>query len=195
MTYPLPSPALKEFLERLCPGEVRSGVVASIEQFGVLIDLDEAPERSVGFIPVPEVSWKWHSSCEEVVAVGQRVTAEVLGVDTEMRGQAILSLIALQPNPWLAWVDRVGTVLSGCVTEVVPFGVFVGIDVGMSGLVHDSELPRAGMQHGIRIGDEMSVRIAEVDATQRRVRLSFLSVSRRRKFHRRALPLLDAAEA
>jgi small subunit ribosomal protein S1 len=161
--------ALKEFLSTLRRGEVRSGVVVSIEQFGVLVDLDGAPESMAGIIPLPEVSWKWLPS-DEVLAAGQRVTAEVLDVESETRGQAVLSLIALQSNPWLAWVDRVGCVLTGRVTKVVPFGVFVGVDDDMNGLVCNSQLPCLG--DCFRIGDEITVQIAKVEPERRRIHLA-----------------------
>lgn len=126
----------------------------------------------MGHIPPPEVSWKWLSSCGQALTVNQRVTGQILGVDAEVRGQATLSLSALQPNPWLAWMDRVGSVLSGRVTRVVPFGVFVGVDDGMDGLVHSSDLSRQGSEHAVRVGDQMTVQISEVDPVQRRIRLS-----------------------
>ncbi|MBD9727495.1 hypothetical protein [Streptomyces caniscabiei] len=76
------------------------------------VALDGAPEASAGFIPPPELSWRWISSCHEAVSLGQRVTAEVLALDTEIRGQAVLSLVALQPNAWSLWADRAAA-LSG----------------------------------------------------------------------------------
>ncbi|MCZ4103311.1 S1 RNA-binding domain-containing protein [Streptomyces sp. H39-C1] len=171
MTYPLP-PRVKDFLATLHRGDACSGEVASIHQFGVLVNLDGAPEPSMGHIPPSEVSWKWLSSCGEAVTVGQRVTGQVLGVDAEMRGQVTLSLIAQQPNPWLAWTGRVGSVFSGRVTRVVPFGVFVGVDEGMDGLVHNSELSQQGSEQALRVGDEMAVQISEVDPLRRLIRLS-----------------------
>ncbi|MER5871933.1 S1 RNA-binding domain-containing protein [Streptomyces sp. NPDC002044] len=172
MTYPLPSTALNDFLMALHPGDVVAGVVARIENFGVFVDLDGAPEASAGFIPPPELSWRWISSCHEAVSLGQRVNAEVLALDTEMRGQAMLSLVALQPNPWSLWTDRAGSVIRGRVTKLVPFGIFVSLDEGIAGLVHHSELPPAGPERTVRIGDEMTVQIAEVDVPMRRIRLS-----------------------
>jgi ribosomal protein S1 len=172
VTYPLPSRALNDFLATLHPGEVVAGVVAGIENFGVFVDLDGAPEASAGFIPPPELSWRWISSCHEAVSLGQRVTAEVLALDTEVRGQAVLSLAALQPNPWSRWADRVGSVIQGRVTKLVPFGIFLSLDEGIAGLVHRSELPPSGTRWKVRIGDEMTVRITEVDVPMRRIRLS-----------------------
>ncbi|MEU3504048.1 S1 RNA-binding domain-containing protein [Streptomyces hundungensis] len=87
VTYPLPSKVLKDFLQSLRPGEVVAGTVSGIENFGVFVNLDGAPETSVGFIPPPELSWRWISSGHEVVSLGQRVSAEVLALDTELRGQ------------------------------------------------------------------------------------------------------------
>ncbi|MFD7541947.1 S1 RNA-binding domain-containing protein [Streptomyces sp. NPDC059819] len=101
MAYPLPSKALRDFLLSLRPGDVVAGVVSGIENFGVFVDLDGAPEASVGFVPPPELSWRWITSCHEAVSLGQRVSAEVLALDVERRGQAVLSLVALQENPWL----------------------------------------------------------------------------------------------
>jgi len=93
--------------------------VAAIEQFGVLMDLDGPPEPSVGRIPVPQLSWEWISDSSQVVTVGRQVTVEVVGVDTKLRGQAVLSLRALQANPWLPWADQVGSVIRGRVTKLV----------------------------------------------------------------------------
>ncbi|MGW2994663.1 S1 RNA-binding domain-containing protein [Streptomyces sp. NPDC001193] len=172
MTYPLPSKALSDFLTTLHPGDVVAGVVVGIENFGVFVDLDGAPEASVGFIPPPELSWRWISSCQEAVSLGQRVTAEVLALDSEMRGQAVLSLVALQPNPWSLCADRAGSVIRGRVTKLVPFGIFVRLDDGIAGLVHRSELPPARPELAARIGDEMTVRVTDVDVPMRRIRLS-----------------------
>lgn len=102
------------------------------------------------------------------------MTAEVLALETEVRGQAVLSLVALQPNPWSLWADRAGSVVRGRVTKLVPFGIFVGLDDGIAGLVHCSELLPAGPEQAVRIGDEMIVRIAEVDVPMRRIRLSLV---------------------
>ncbi|WP_171165537.1 S1 RNA-binding domain-containing protein [Streptomyces sp. I05A-00742] len=171
MTTPPLSPALRAFLATVVPGERRTGAVTAVEGFGVLVDLDGAPEPSVGFIPPTEVSWSWISSCHEVVTRGMRVTAEVLAVDTVTRGQVVLSLCALRPNPWVAWADEVGRVLRGRVTQVFPFGVGVGLEDGVGGLVHAPAPARAGDGFGVRIGDEMTVRITEVDVRRRRIGL------------------------
>ncbi|MET7520139.1 S1 RNA-binding domain-containing protein [Streptomyces sp. NPDC005480] len=89
------------FLKSLRAGDVLSGAVASVERFGVFVDLDEGPKHpafpGVGFITVPELSWLHFESASDVVEVGQRVACAFLGFDTT-NGEARLSLRALVPG-------------------------------------------------------------------------------------------------
>jgi ribosomal protein S1 len=164
---------LLRFLATLRPGEVVQGTVTRIENFGVFVDLDGGPEPEIGFVPVPELSWKWISSAHEAVAVGQRVSAEVLALDTETRGQATLSLCALQENPWKAWADRVGSVATGRVTgNFVPHGVFVTLEDGIAGLLPYGELGPPGQQQTVDHGSELTVQVVDVEVPLRRMRLS-----------------------
>ena len=162
-----------QFLTTLGPGDVVHGTVARIENFGVFVDLDGAPEPEIGFVPPPELSWKWISSAHEVVALGQRVSAEVLALDFEIRGQAVLSLCALQENPWMAWVDRVGSVVTGQVTgNFVPLGIFVALADGVEGLLPYNELAPVGRQETVPLGSEVTVQVADVQVSRRRILLS-----------------------
>ncbi|MDX3510660.1 S1 RNA-binding domain-containing protein [Streptomyces caniscabiei] len=156
------------------------GTVAAVERFGVFVALDDGPEHplfpGVGFITVPELSWRRIGDVSEVVRVGQRVDCEFLQFDT-WNGEARLSLRALQPDPLQGFADRVGVGrrLSGRVTKVVPFGVFVEVGEGIEGLVHLSELtvePVESPDGVVRVGDEMTVVVTEVDRVRRRVALS-----------------------
>jgi small subunit ribosomal protein S1 len=121
--------------------------VAAIERFGVFVAVDEGPEHpvypGVGFITYPELSWRRFETASDVVEVGQRVSCEFLQFDT-WNGEARLSLRAMQPDPFVVFVDGVvvGQRLSGRVTKLVPFGVFVEVADGIEGLVHLSELTR-----------------------------------------------------
>ncbi|MFC7484523.1 S1 RNA-binding domain-containing protein [Luedemannella flava] len=78
-------PDLWEFLESLQPGDVPSGTVSAIESFGVFVALDDGPDHpvvpGVGFITIPELSWRHGEPVADVVAVGQRVCAEFLQFD------------------------------------------------------------------------------------------------------------------
>ena len=165
-------------LTTLCPGDVVHGTVTRIENFGVFVDLDGGPEPEIGFVPPPELSWKWISSAHEVVALGQRVNAEVLALDSETRGQALLSLCALEENPWMAWVDRVGSVVTGHVTgNFVPHGVFVAIEDGVEGLLRYDELAPVGQQETVPLGSQVTVQVADVEVSRRRILLSLPKIS------------------
>ncbi|MBD9701084.1 S1 RNA-binding domain-containing protein [Streptomyces sp. ID01-12c] len=174
------APELWAFLGGLRVGDVLGGTVAAVERFGVFVALDDGPEHplfpGVGFITVPELSWRRIGDVSEVVRVGQRVDCEFLQFDT-WNGEARLSLRALQPDPLQGFADRVGVGrrLSGRVTKVVPFGVFVEVGEGIEGLVHLSELtvePVESPDGVVRVGDEMTVVVTEVDRVRRRVALS-----------------------
>jgi ribosomal protein S1 len=83
------------FLNSLRLGEVRTGTVADVREFGVFVHLDGEPaEVCTGFIRVPDLSWAHFDHPAEVVAVGQRVTVAVINVDTD-REQVAVSLKAL----------------------------------------------------------------------------------------------------
>lgn len=174
------NPELWAFLKRLRRGETVAGTVAAIERFGVFVALDEGPGHpvhpGVGFITYPELSWRRVEAASEVVEIGQRVSCEFLQFDT-WNGEARLSLRAMRPDPFAVFTDglAVGRPLRGRVTKLVPFGVFVQVADGIEGLVPHSELgavPGAAPEEVVRIGDEISVVVADVDRERRRLTLS-----------------------
>jgi ribosomal protein S1 len=174
------NPELWAFLKRLRPGEILAGTVAAIERFGVFVALDEGPEHpiypGVGFITYPELSWRRFEAASDVVEIGQRVSCEFLQFDT-WNGEARLSLRAMQPDPFLEFVEGivVGQRLSGRVTKQVPFGVFVEVADGLEGLVHLSELsavPVAAPEDVVQTGDQLTVIVTDIDRERRRLLLS-----------------------
>ncbi|MGH1555798.1 S1 RNA-binding domain-containing protein [Streptomyces sp. L7] len=139
------NPELWAFLTSCQPGQVLSGTVAAIERFGVFVALDDGPDHpvfpGVGFITIPELSWRHIDAVSDVVRVGQRVTCEFLQFD-DWNGEARLSLRAMRPDPFAVFAEgvTVGQPLRGQVTKVLPFGVFVRVADGIEGLVHLREL-------------------------------------------------------
>lgn len=113
----------------------------------------------------------------DVVEVGEEVTVEVLDVDLA-RERISLSRKALLEDPLPAFVPRVGEIVSGRVTKLVPFGAFVrigGEEDGFEGLVHNSELAEgtvARPEDVVAVGDELVVKITQVDRERRRMALS-----------------------
>jgi len=161
-----------EFLNKLQKGQVRTGVVSSIVNFGAFVDLGGVD----GLVHVSELSWKHIDHPSEVVEVGQEVTVEVLDVDLE-RERVSLSLKATQEDPWrqFARTHQIGQVVPGKVTKLVPFGAFVRVDEGIEGLVHISELAERHVEipeQVVQVGDEIMVKVIDIDLDRRRISLS-----------------------
>ena len=161
-----------EFLNKLAKGQVRTGVVSSIVNFGAFVDLGGVD----GLVHVSELSWKHIDHPSEVVEVGQEVTVEVLDVDLD-RERVSLSLKATQEDPWrqFARTHQIGQVVPGKVTKLVPFGAFVRVDEGIEGLVHISELAERHVEipeQVVQVGDEILVKVIDIDLERRRISLS-----------------------
>ncbi|WP_327236575.1 S1 RNA-binding domain-containing protein [Streptomyces sp. NBC_01317] len=173
------NPELWAFLTSRQRGEILTGTVAAIERFGVFVSLDDGPDHpvfpGVGFITIPELSWRRVEAVSDVVRVGQQVSCEFLQFD-DWNGEARLSLKAMRPDPFAAFAEAtpVGRRLHGQVTKVVPFGVFVRVADGIEGLVHLRDLPRslAGTrEQAFQAGEDVTVVVTEIDRPRRRLTL------------------------
>ncbi|EHM23741.1 MULTISPECIES: S1 RNA-binding domain-containing protein [Streptomyces] len=158
------------FLKTLRRGQVVTGTVTTIADFGVtFVDIG----GFTAMINLPELSRRPFDHPSDVVSVGQEVTAEVLGVDM-VRERVQLSLRAVQEDPWPQVAQRIGEVVIGPVTKIVPFGVFVRVEDrgdGFEGLVHTSELD-ASSRDVVEVGDALTVKIIDVDLARCRIVLS-----------------------
>ena len=160
------------FLNQLQKGQVRSGVISSIVNFGAFVDLGGVD----GLVHVSELSWKHIDHPSEVVEVGDEVTVEVLEVDFE-RERVSLSLKATQEDPWQAFArtNSINQVVNGEVTKLVPFGAFIKVFEGIEGLVHISELAERHVEipeQVVQVGDKLFVKIIDIDLERRRISLS-----------------------
>jgi small subunit ribosomal protein S1 len=161
-----------EFLANLKPGEIRSGVVSSVVNFGAFVDLGGMD----GLVHVSELSWKHVDHPSSVVTVGDEVTVQVLDVDLS-RERISLSLKATQQDPWqeFATSHQVGELVYGRVTKLVPFGAFVQVGEGIEGLVHISEMAVHHVEAPEQVvtpGEELWVKIIDIDLDRRRISLS-----------------------
>jgi len=166
----------KKFLESLQKGERRKGTVSSIVNFGAFVDLGGVD----GLVHVSELSWKHVDHPSEVVQVGQEVEVEILDVDLE-RERVSLSLKATQEDPWKEFERKyqAGEIIEGQVTKLVPFGAFVRVAPGIEGLVHISELSEQHVdspESVLSVGDQVRVKVIEVDVARRRISLSMRQV-------------------
>ena len=161
-----------QFLDTLQKGQIRSGVVSSIVNFGAFVDLGGVD----GLVHVSELSWKHIDHPSEVVEVGQEVSVEVLDVDMD-RERVSLSLKATQEDPWqtFARTHAIGQVVPGKVTKLVPFGAFIRVEDGIEGLVHISELAQRHVEvpeQVVKVGEEVFVKVIDIDLDRRRISLS-----------------------
>ena len=162
----------EDFLHNLKPGESRRGTVSSVVNFGAFVDLGGMD----GLIHVSELSWKHVDHPSSVVAVGDEVQVQVLDVDLD-RERISLSLKATQQDPWqeFAGAHRVGELVYGRVTKLVPFGAFVQVGEGIEGLVHISEMASHHVdlpEQVVNPGEELWVKIIDIELNRRRISLS-----------------------
>ncbi|GAA3390738.1 DUF6817 domain-containing protein [Streptomyces roseoviridis] len=153
----------RAFLRRLRRGAVHTGTVSRIEPWGVFVDLGGVD----GMINAAELSWERYEDYADVVSVGEELEVEVVDVDLD-RERISLSRKALLPDPWPAFArEAPGRVVTGPVTKVVPFGVFVCVADGIEGLVHADALGGVLPAEG----EELTVEVVGVELPARRVRL------------------------
>ena len=163
-------------LERLQPGLVIEGQISNIVEFGAFVDLDGID----GLIHISELSWSHVNHPSEILNIGDTVQVKVLDIDRD-RQRISLGLKQTQEDPWQRVVDTysVNDELEGKVTKVVAFGAFVEILEGVEGLVHISELAQQHVENPREIvhpGDDVKVKILEIDSERRRLSLSIKRV-------------------
>src|SRR3712207_2955822 len=159
-------------LDRLSPGDVVTGTISNIVDFGAFVDLDGID----GLIHISELSWSHVNHPSEILSIGDTVQVKVLDIDRD-RQRISLGLKQTQEDPWQRVVDtyRVGDELEGTVTKVVAFGAFVEILEGVEGLVHISELAQQHVENPREIvqpDQTVRVKVLEIDSERRRLSLS-----------------------
>lgn len=159
-------------------GDVVSGTVTGVKPFGVFVAVEvpvsgEGEEAHYGvlegMVHISEVSWDKVDDLSKLYDKGSKIETKVISVDKDQK-KLTLSLKQLQNDPWdkLAQDCPPGTTVTGTVSRIVPFGVFVSIVGGVDGLIHESKLEGREYEEGKKI----SVVIDSIDSDQRRVSLS-----------------------
>ncbi|MBA7509113.1 30S ribosomal protein S1 [subsurface metagenome] len=166
----------KEILDSMEIGQIKRGIITSIADFGAFIDVGGVD----GLVHISELSWNHVKHPSEVVNVDQEVDVEILGIDYEKQ-RLSLGLKQTQKDPWLEKIKNysIKDVAKGKVTRIVKFGLFVQIEEGLQGLVHISELspePVKKPSDVAKIGDELMVRIIDIDFDKRRMAFSVKQV-------------------
>jgi len=155
-------------------GSVITGVIRNVTNFGIFVGVEEGID---GLIHMSDISWKQrvkHPS--EMFKKGQTIEAMVLNIDVEHE-KFSLGLKQIEKNPWeeLSVKYPAGAIVSGKVTNITDFGIFVEIEEGIEGLVHISELSSRRVKSSselFAVGDSVSAVVKNVDSKSRKIRLS-----------------------
>ena len=161
-----------EILSKLSKGMRLKGTVSSIVDFGAFVDLGGID----GLVHISELSWNHVNHPSEVVKVGDEVEVEVLDVDLQ-RERISLGLKQTTEDPWKKLIESypLGSIVDGKVTKTVPFGAFVELANGVEGLVHISEMSPKHIDTPTQVvhaGDEVKVKVMEINPERRRISLS-----------------------
>ena len=173
----------EQILDRMNVGDLVTGTISNIVDFGAFVDL----EGIDGLIHISELSWSHVNHPSEVLTIGQQVTVRVLDIDRE-RQRISLGLKQTQKDPWQQVFEnrQVNEIVHGRVTKLVSFGAFVEIEEGVEGLIHISELAQHHVEDPaeiVRPGQDVNVKIIEIDPERRRLSLSLKRLEPEYRIH------------
>jgi small subunit ribosomal protein S1 len=163
---------------RLAVGGVFQGRVTRLTPFGAFVDLGGLE----GLIHVSEISRRQVKTPSDFLATGQEISVQVLKLETDEKGteRISLSMKALEPDPWETGLEfSEGDIVSGRVRNLTAYGAFVEVAPGVEGLVHISEISPKRIHHPkekLQDGQEVEVKILEINQEQRRISLSIKEV-------------------
>ncbi|MFN8917326.1 MAG: 30S ribosomal protein S1 [Burkholderiales bacterium] len=161
-----------KLMETLSEGSIVKGLVKNITDYGAFVDLGGID----GLLHITDLTWRRVRHPNEVVQVGQEVTAKVLKFDQD-KNRVSLGIKQLGEDPWVGLARRYpqGTRLFGKVTNLTDYGAFVEIEAGIEGLVHVSEMDWTNKNVApnkiVQLGDEVEVMVLEIDEERRRISL------------------------
>jgi small subunit ribosomal protein S1 len=164
-------------IESLKEGEVYTGKVTSLADFGAFVNVNGAD----GLVHLSEISWERVQHPSEVLEVGQEVQVKIINIDREKK-RIGLSIRAMQSDPWQSKVDKfkVGQLVEGAITRLTKFGAFARLEGDLEGLIHISEISENRIEHpkeaGLKEGAVVTLRIIRIDPDQRRIGLSLRKV-------------------
>ncbi|MBX3413857.1 MAG: 30S ribosomal protein S1 [Pirellulales bacterium] len=161
--------------DRYPPGTMVKGVVRNLTNYGAFIEIEEGID---GLLHVSDMSWtRKISHPSELVEKGMEIECKVLSVD-QGRRRIALGLKQLHEDPWATDIPskyQPGQIVKGTVTKLTNFGVFVGLENGLEGLLHISELADHKVESPeevVKVGEEIEVKILRVDSDERKIGLS-----------------------
>ncbi|HGP7933504.1 TPA: 30S ribosomal protein S1 [Streptococcus pneumoniae] len=171
--------ARAEVFGKLAVGDVVTGKVARITSFGAFVDLGGVD----GLVHLTELSHERNVSPKSVVTVGEEIEVKILDLNEE-EGRVSLSLKATVPGPWDGVEQKLakGDVVEGTVKRLTDFSAFVEVLPGIDGLVHVSQISHKRIENpkeALKVGQEVQVKVLEVNADAERVSLSIKALEER----------------
>jgi small subunit ribosomal protein S1 len=163
-------------LDSLQEGEIRTGRVTSLADFGAFVNISGAD----GLVHLSEISWDRIQHPNEVLKVGQEIKVKVINIDRDKK-RIGLSLRALLDDPWSQRAEQfqVGQLIEAKITRLTKFGAFARLDDDLEGLIHISEISEKRIEHPkevLKEGDTLALRIIRIDAENHRIGLSLKRV-------------------
>lgn len=162
----------RNLLADLKPGNVRTGTVKNITDFGAFIDLDGMD----GLLHITDMTWGRLNHPSEMLKMGQSIEVQILDVDLE-KERVSLGLKQRTANPWEKIQEKfpVGSRIKGKVVNLLPYGAFVELEPGIEGLVHVSELSWtkkvARPSDVLALGQEVEAVVLSVQKDERKISL------------------------
>ena len=160
--------------EKYAAGKTVKGVVVSLEDYGAFVELEKGVE---GLIHISEMSWTRRIKHPgKMVAIGDEVEVKILEIDVENR-RISLGMKQIEPNPWELLKDKypVGTIVKGTIRNITDFGLFVGVEEGIDGLVRTSDITwDRKLKHPseyYKKGDEIEAVVLNIDSEKQRFSL------------------------
>ncbi len=161
--------------DKYSEGTVVTGKVRNLTNYGAFVELEQGID---GLLHVSDMSWtRKVSHPSEMVEKGQEIKCRVLSVD-QGRRRIALGLKQLDQDPWVSTIPdkyQPNQLVKGKVTKITNFGVFVGLEDGLEGLLHISELADHKVENPedvVKVGDEIEVKVLRVDIDERKIGLS-----------------------
>ena len=161
-----------ELLKTMKVGELRTGIVKNITDFGAFIDLGGVD----GLLHITDISWGRIAHPSEVLKQGQQLEVMILNID-EVKERVSLGLKQKTQNPWDDIVAKypVGSKITGKVVNILPYGAFVEIENGVEGLIHVSEMSWtkriAKASDVLSVGQEVEAVILDIDKNGHKISL------------------------
>lgn len=165
-----------EFWNSVEIGKEYKGIVATINQYGVFVDLGGVH----GLLHISEITWRRNANTEDFLKVGQEITVAIKGIDNENK-KIQLSYPGKEANPWETISERynLNDIVNVTVKKFMPFGVFVELEEGIEGLVHISQISEkriAKPDDVLEIGQKVDAKIIEIDLEKRKMELSIREI-------------------